>query len=153
MKLNIISFLLVIFILVGCSQVKDDKMSVELVKCVDGDTAWFKLEDEVIKARFLAIDTPEVDKEEFYAKEALEYTCNLLSNSNITLEYDEKGDFQDKFHRHLVWVFVDDTLLQSLIVEHGYGKIAYVYEDYKYISLLNTLQAKAKKNHVGIWQK
>lgn len=64
MKLNIVSFLLAIFILVGCSQVKDDKMSVELVKCVDGDTAWFKLEDEVIKARFLAIDTPEVDKEE-----------------------------------------------------------------------------------------
>lgn len=92
-------------------------------------------------------------KKKFYAKEALEYTCNLLSNSNITLEYDEKGDFQDKFHRHLVWVFVDDTLLQSLIVEHGYGKVAYVYEDYKYISLLNTLQAKAKKNHVGIWQK
>lgn len=35
------------------------KKEVKLSKCVDGDTARFILNKEEIKARFLAIDTPE----------------------------------------------------------------------------------------------
>jgi len=34
-----------------------------------------------VKIRFLAIDTPEVDKNEPYSREAKEYTCNALKNA------------------------------------------------------------------------
>ena len=58
------------------------KEEVTLAKCVDGDTANFNLNGEVIKARFLAIDTPESTKEkEPYGKEASNYTCETLTKA------------------------------------------------------------------------
>ena len=51
-----------------------EEIEVKLSKCVDGDTAKFIYNDEVITARFLAIDTPEsvhpTIGEEPYGKEA-----------------------------------------------------------------------------------
>ena len=50
--------LLVIFIPIPIFA--SERINVTLNKCVDGDTAWFNLENKKIKARFLAIDTPEL---------------------------------------------------------------------------------------------
>ena len=60
--------------LIGCINVfAFEKQEVTLDKCVDGDTAWFILDGNKIKARFLAIDTPEsTTKVEEYGKEANE---------------------------------------------------------------------------------
>ena len=84
---------LIIFILFFCINV-NAKEIVTLNKCVDGDTAWFNINGEKIKARFLAIDTPEsTNKIEPYGKEASEFTCNLLKNAKkIEIEYDENSD-------------------------------------------------------------
>lgn len=131
-----------------------EKIEVILSKCVDGDTAWFILDGEEIKARFLAIDTPEsTNKIEPFGKEASNYTCNLLNNATkIEIEYDENSDKLDKYDRHLVWVFVDDELLQNLIIQQGLGQIEYVYGDYKYLTTLETSELIAKNNQIGIWQ-
>ena len=57
-----ISFLFIV-------NVDAQKLEVTLDKCVDGDTAWFYLDNEEIKARFLAIDTPEsTTKKEAFIK-------------------------------------------------------------------------------------
>lgn len=129
------------------------KQEATLSKCVDGDTAWFVLNGKKIKARFLAIDTPEsTNTIEEYGKEASYYTCDLLTNAQtIELEYDEASDKTDKYDRHLVWVFVDDELLQEKIVENGLGEVAYLYGNYKYTSKLNSAQVKAKEKKIGIW--
>lgn len=111
------------------------KLEVTLDKCVDGDTAWFNLDNERIKTRFLAINTPEsTNKIEAYGKEASNYTCNMLTNAKkIEIEYDNNSDKFDKYDRHLVWVFVDDTLLQEKLLEEGLAEIKYIYGDYKYL--------------------
>lgn len=131
-----------------------DRQVVELKKCVDGDTAWFYYNNNEIKVRFLAINTPEsANKIEAYGKEASEYTCNRLMNAKkIELEYDNNSDLKDKYGRDLVWVFVDDSLLNKDIVENGYGEVKYIYGDYKYLSLIKEAEEKAKKNNVGIWK-
>lgn len=130
-----------------------DKISVTLNKCVDGDTAWFILDDEKIKTRFLAIDTPEsTNKVEPYGKQASDYTCNLLSNAQkIEIKYDNNATKLDKYNRHLVWVFVDDELLQEKIIENGLGKVKYLYGDYEYNDLLKDKEKTAKKNEIGLW--
>ena len=130
------------------------KQTVTLNKCVDGDTAWFNLNNEKIKARFLAIDTPEsTNKKEKFGKEASELTCNLLKNANkIEIEYDDNSDKLDKYDRHLVWVFVDDLLLQDLIIKEGLAKVDYIYGDYKYTNILEQSEVLAKTNKIGIWQ-
>jgi len=128
-------------------------MNATLNKCVDGDTAWFNANGEIIKTRFLAIDTPESTNEiEEYGKDASEYTCNILTNAKeIVLEYDENSDKLDKYDRHLVWVFVDDKLLQTLLIENGLAKVAYLYGDYKYTDILKKEELIDKTNKIGIW--
>ena len=129
------------------------KLEVTLDKCVDGDTAWFNLDNERIKTRFLAINTPEsTNKIEAYGKEASNYTCNMLTNAKkIEIEYDNNSDKFDKYDRHLVWVFVDDTLLQEKLLEEGLAEIKYIYGDYKYLDDLKKVESTAKKNKVGMW--
>lgn len=149
MKKYIFIILLLIFLPISIK----GKETVTLSKCVDGDTAWFFLNEEKIKTRFLAIDTPEsTTKVEAYGKEASEYTCNLLSKAKtIEIEYDENSDKLDKYNRHLVWVFVDGKLLQDLLIEKGLAEVKYLYGDYSYTSLLQDHEKIAKENKVGIW--
>ena len=132
------------------------EMKVKFSKCVDGDTAKFIYKDEEISARFLAIDTPETKHptkgEEPFGKEASEYTCTRLKEANtIVLETDSGSDEKDKYDRLLVWVFVDDELLQKELVERGYASVAYLYGDYKYTSILEETQQQAEDEKVGIW--
>lgn len=130
---------------------------VTLEACVDGDTAKFRKSDDlVINARFLAVDTPETvhptKGEEPYGKEASNYTCESLTNAKeIKLEYDNNSKEEDNYGRKLVWVFVDDVLLQETLVSKGYAEVAYLYDDYKYTPLLQDTQSVAKANKVGIW--
>lgn len=149
---KVIIFIGMFFICIG-SIWASSKEEVTLQKCVDGDTAWFIKDGEKIKARFLAIDTPESTTEvEEYGKEASEYTCNLLTNaSTIEIEYDPNSDKTDKYNRHLVWVFVDGELLQEKVIENGLAEVAYLYGDYKYTTDLEKAEKIAKDNKIGMW--
>lgn len=135
---------------------KGNKYQVTLSSCVDGDTAKFNLNDEIITVRFLAVDTPETkhpDKgEEPWGKEASEYTCSNLKKGNIIeIEYDLNSDIKDKYDRHLGWIWIDGVLLQNSLVELGYAKVAYLYGDYDYTDNLLLLESNAKSNNLGIW--
>lgn len=132
------------------------KEMVQLSKCVDGDTFRVLLDDKEYTVRMLAIDTPESVKAnteiEYYGKESSEYTCKKLTNAKkIELEYDEKSDKFDKYDRLLAWVFVDNKLLQEKLVELGYAKVAYLYDDYKYTDNLKKKQELASAKSLGIW--
>ena len=130
----------------------NEKEKVTLAKCGDGDTARFIVNNEEVKVRFLAIDTPEVDKNEPYSKEAKEYTCNMLKNAKeIYLEYDGNSDKEDKYGRLLAFIYVDDILLQKSLIEKGYAKVAYIYGDYAYVSELREIEEEVKNKKIGIW--
>ena len=132
------------------------KEKVTFDSCVDGDTFKILLNGEKKSVRMIAIDTPEsvhpTKEVEYYGKEASEYTCNKLKNaSKIELEYDENSDSEDKYERLIAWVFVDDLLLQEDLIENGYAKVAYLYDDYKYTSILEEKQELASAKNIGIW--
>ncbi|HPF83146.1 MAG TPA: thermonuclease family protein [Bacilli bacterium] len=148
----IILGLLVLFINVNSVYAKE-KVNATLNKCVDGDTAWFNVKKEVIKARFLAINTPEsTTKKEEYGKEASEYTCNALKNAKkIVLEYDENSEKKDKYNRDLVWVWVDGKLLQEELLKEGLAETKYLYGDYDYTPHLQEVEKEAKANKLNMW--
>ena len=132
------------------------KETVKFSKCVDGDTIKVIKEEKEYTVRMLAIDTPEsvhpTKGIEYYGKEASEYTCNKVTNAKkIELEYDENSDKIDKYDRLLAWVFVDGTLLQKELIEKGYAKIAYLYDDYKYTKELESAQELASVKNIGVW--
>lgn len=152
-------FIIILFLItpkVYALNIKESKIEVDLNSCIDGDTAKFNYQNETIKVRFLAIDTPELkhgnSDNEPYAIDANDYTCNELKKANrIYLEFDYNSDKQDKYGRYLAWVFVDNELLQEKIIEKGYAKTAYLYNNYKYTNVLKEKQNIAKHNKLGIW--
>ena len=125
----------------------------ELVKCVDGDTTHLKVGNEVLKVRYLAIDTPEYTKEkEPYGKEASECVCKLLSEADkIELEYDDGSDKTDKYGRTLAWVYADGRLVQMELVQQGLAEVKYIYGDYAYTDDLQKAQKAAQKDKLNIW--
>ena len=132
------------------------KEIVEFSDCVDGDTIKVLLDGKEYTARLLAIDTPESvhpqKPVEYYGKEASDYTCNKIKNAKkLEIEYDDNSDKMDKYDRLLVWVFTDGTLLQKDLIENGYAKLAYLYDDYKYTSELEKIQELASTKNIGIW--
>lgn len=129
---------------------------VEFNKCVDGDTFKVVLNNDIITVRLLAVDTPESvhpnKEKEFYGEESSNFTCSKLKNAKkIELEYDSNSDKFDKYDRLLAWVFVDEVLLQDEIIKNGYGKVAYLYDEYKYTDILLNSEALAQERHLGIW--
>jgi micrococcal nuclease len=151
-----LQLIIVIVIILLSTTISDNKLTVTLKACVDGDTAKVVTNNGVETIRFLAIDTPETvhptKDVESYGKEASEYTCNRLTNAKtIELEFDINSDKYDKYNRLLAWVFVDGKLLQSELVSIGYAKVAYLYGDYKYTSILMDDEIIAKQKEAGIW--
>lgn len=155
-KLVVEVLLIVLISVVIAITTNNDKMLVTLSDCVDGDTAKFVTPDGIETVRFLAIDTPETvhptkDVEPF-GKVASEYTCNSLKSANIIeLELDINSDRYDKYDRLLAWIFIDNELLQSKLIEKGYANVAYLYGDYKYTNILLSEEENAKANKLGIW--
>lgn len=88
------------------------KAEVTVKNYVDGDTTHFWAPKEVsktgvVKARFLAINTPEsTGKIEEYGKSASRFTKEKLkSATSIIIESDDENWNTDKNKRHLVWVW------------------------------------------------
>lgn len=120
-----------------------------LDRCIDGDTAWFY---PIGKARFLYIDTPEIYPQmQPYGQDAADYTCQRLMEAKlIQIEYD--GQREDSYGRVLVWVWVDDQLLQEELALLGYVQKLYDYGDYRYERKVDEAIKEAKKNKAGIYQ-
>jgi micrococcal nuclease len=103
--------------------VADGYGEVELVRCVDGDTAVFSEGSGSFTVRFLGINTPESTyKFEPWGKAASTFTCNKLTNATtIVLEYDPSSDARtDGNGRYLGWVWYDGRLLNLELVEEAY---------------------------------
>ncbi len=148
--------LVITFIMMTVVNVKAESVTVKLKNCVDGDTARFMIGNEIKSTRFLAINTPEIKhgkkQAEPYGVEASNYTCKRLKNAKkIVLEYDNNSSKTDKYGRVLAWVFVDGKLLQDDLVKNGFAEVKYLYGDYKYTSLLQKSEKKAKKDKLNMW--
>lgn len=138
------------------SSTSSDKETVELIKCVDGDTATFNINGKRKKVRFLGIDTPEsvhpYKEVEEYGKDASEYTCNLLKNANlIELSYENDLSKTDKYGRILAWVWADNELVQEKLVSIGYAEVKYIYAKYSKLDMLYKVEEEARNKKIGIW--
>lgn len=138
------------------SNLSNERIGVTYSESIDGDTAKFKLNEEIITVRFLGIDTPETVhpslEEQLYGKEASNYTKEKLQNANkIELEYDSNSSKTDKYGRHLAWIWVDDSLLQEELIRKGLAQTYMLQDNYTYAWILQEKQEETKEEKVGIW--
>jgi micrococcal nuclease len=132
--------------------IADGVGEVELVSCVDGDTAVFKEGSNTFSVRFLGINTPESTyKFEPWGKPASEFTCDKLENATtIVLEADQNSERTDGNERYLAWVWYDGRLLNLEIVEEAYSTSKGVYE-MKYESVFYDADFKTQTTDRRIW--
>lgn len=157
----ILAVILLVVLGIGAKEVvlpNEPINGVQLIGCVDGDTAKLKIDGQTETVRFLAIDTPETKHPtkgvEPFGKEASDYTCDALTNANvIRVELDLNSEQRDKYDRLLAWIFVDDKLLQEELLNNGLAKIAYLYGEYSYMDQLYKAEQSAQINNLGIWEK
>lgn len=132
-----------------------EKIVVEDIKSVDGDTFAFRSRGKTFKLRLLMVDTPESVKVDTpvmpFGKEASEYTAKQLEKKTVSLVFD-KGAVKDKYNRYLAYVYVGEDLLQNLLLENGLGIVRYVNSGGdSYLKELLAAQQIAKEQKIGVW--
>lgn len=146
----IIVLLFVIYVLWQNSSAKITVTKDNLI-CTDGDT--FTLNNETV--RLIAIDTPEIGTDpEAYSLEAKNFTCNSLKDAQEIKFLADVGNEKDKYGRSLYWVYIDDLLLQELLLKEGLAQIKYVDKNtvnIKNLALMEAAQASAKYKKIKIW--
>ncbi|CCV66679.1 conserved hypothetical protein [Paracholeplasma brassicae] len=139
-------------------------IEVTLASTGDGDTANFRIEDNIVsgeliiipfgvhRVRFYYIDTPEVipGQEKPFGKPASLFTSNILNGTKIELQSIEGQALKDTFGRYLFNVWVDGNLVSHFVIKNGLSKAAsdYVqqYRSVLYYGFLKNAEHYAEAN-------
>lgn len=119
-------------------------------RVVDGDTF---VDSDNKRYRFIGIDTPELARnnkpEEPYARQATEYTKQLIENKRIKIEFDE--DKFDRYNRYLVYVYTPDgKMLNKLLLQEGLADV-YRKQPFELREEFFEIEKKARQKGAGIW--
>jgi len=100
--------------------------------------------------RLLGIDCPEFD--EPLGSEATAMTRRLLAGGVVTLRFDRRR--LDRYERFLAYVFVDDQMVNSALVQAGLAREDVYRGDSQAIGrTLAKAAAEAKSARRGIWKR
>jgi len=124
--------------------------NVRVNKVVDGDT--IELESGQ-KIRYIGIDTPEsVDPGkpvECFSEEAAKKNRDLVEGKEIRLETDISD--KDRYGRLLRYVWINDSLINEILVREGYAKSSTYPPDVKYQERFNQAEKLAREEEKGLW--
>lgn len=133
----------------------NNRLTLKVVKVIDGDTIKVDYKGKSESLRFLLIDTPEMHDERFeggsqpFAIDAKDRLEELLKDRKIDVEIGIQE--RDKYGRLLGYVFVNNINIQEILLKEGLARVAYVYNDKRYLDNYLELQSEAKKSKIGIW--
>lgn len=143
-----------------------DRKTVFVTFVQDGDTVQYiedlnkdgNFEDEIkgnVKAktaRLIGINAPEdTHIKQLYGHDATLFLKHLILGKEIQIEGDPKADVTDKYGRYLIHAFLGEESVQYLLVAAGMAKVAYIFDDYKYIDLYRKAESIAEKSNLNIW--
>ncbi|WP_052144743.1 thermonuclease family protein [Halalkalibacter okhensis] len=107
--------------------------------------------DSSIRVRFLAVDSPEdTNEKELYGRESTEHVEELLESGYVVIEMDENADF-DRYDRLLGHIFtVDGVNVQESLLKEGLARVAYLYDEYKYVDDYLVAEAGAVAKGINV---
>ena len=126
-----------------------------VTRVIDGDTVVVQVGSEVITARVIGIDTPEVEGspvgEECYGIEASNYARELLLQQPVTLRTDPSQDKYDKYERLLTYIEVDGKDFGEQMILGGFAREYTFIKPYQKQSLYKAAEQRAQSNQAGLW--
>jgi len=116
---------------------------------IDGDTITI---EGGYRVRYIGIDTPEIyPVVEAFGIEAWQINRDLVEGKEIRLEEDVSQT--DKYGRLLRYVWVDEILVNAVLVKQGLARAKAYPPDTKYQDYLKQMEAEAREAGRGIWAK
>ena len=115
-----------------------------VTRVIDGDTVVIEGGERV---RLLYIDTPE--KGQPCYKEASNRLTELIDGKDIVLE--RVGENRDKYGRLLRYIFVNDTLVNMVLVREGWAHL-YIYDKGPYHDQFIEAEQAAKAEEGCVWK-
>lgn len=127
----------------------------QVIRVVDGDTIVVAINHKPQTIRLIGINTPETVAPnkpiQCYGPEASAHAKEMLMGKIVRLESDPSQDDQDKYHRYLRYVFLDNENVNESFVRDGFAK-EYTYKTpHHYQQEFRADQKAAKKNKLGLW--
>lgn len=144
--------LLIIVVVVLASRLTSGELY--MVKAViDGDT--IALSGSEFRVRYLGIDAPEIltgsSPGEPLGESARKLNSEMVLGKKVRLERDiEKFD---KYGRMLAYVYVDDVLVNEVLVREGLAEVLFIDPNKKYLTRFQSAEENAQKEQKGIWNK
>lgn len=122
-----------------------------VTRVIDGDT--IELTDRR-RVRYIGIDTPEtVDPRrpvECFGREAAGENRNLVEGKEVRLEKDISD--VDRYGRLLRYVYVDDQMINEVLVRGGFAHASTFPPDVKYQDQFRNVEREARDNNRGLWE-
>lgn len=119
----------------------------------DGDTLFLDTaEDDNLKVRLLAIDTPEVgDDAECFGDQARALTRELLPEGSTVFTLSD-SDQADQYGRSLLFVWTTDGTFVNLdLVAEGYAEAVFIGNNRLYKAEFEAAENEAQNASRGIW--
>lgn len=126
-----------------------------VVRVVDGDTIIIKYNGKDTRVRLIGINTPEsVHPDESKNTEnghiASDFLKELLTGKQISIEFG--AEQYDKYGRMLAYVYLDDVMVNMLLVQAGYAETMSIEPNTKYANEFKSAEKQAKENQEGFWK-
>lgn len=126
----------------------------QVTRVVDGDTIDVRRADgRVVRVRYIGVNTPEtVDPRrpvECFGKEASARNTELVAGKTVLLEKDISET--DQYGRLLRYVWVGDTLVNSVLVEEGFARPVTFPPDVRYVDWYRAREREARSSGRGLW--
>ena len=90
-----------------------------VTRVIDGDTIDVLLNGETVRIRYVQTNTPERDEPCF--RESTQANADLVANKTVRLLPSERDT--DPFGRLLRFVYVDDVMVERILVEGGWAEV------------------------------
>jgi endonuclease YncB( thermonuclease family) len=118
-----------------------------VTRVIDGDTIEVDIAGALYKVRYIGIDTPE--RGQFGYDEATIANSDLVSGRTVRLEKDRSET--DRYGRLLRYVWVDGSMVNSMLVASGYAQAVTYPPDVRYQEEFLELQRQAQQEGLGLW--
>lgn len=137
-----------------------------VVEVTDGDTIVVRVDGGTERVRLIGIDTPELHDSEKLERDvarsgqsraaiqaqgraARDFLVGRVAGRTVALEADVEP--RDRYGRTLAYVWLDDVLVNALILEHGWGRLLTVPPNVRRVTQLRTAEQTARAAQAGLW--
>jgi micrococcal nuclease len=117
-------------------------------RVIDGDTIVLSSGEHV---RYIGMDTPEMNPEEPFAREATQANRDLVEGKTVRLEKDTSET--DRYGRLLRYVYVGDKFVNLELVRLGLAEAKSYPPDTRYQLVLDAIEVEARLAGRGMWTK